>query len=52
MAAIRRRIGWELLETDATPESAYVNRRDFLRAAGVGTVGDKWFGNPPGAGLL
>lgn len=46
---IRRKRGWELPESVATPEAVYLNRRDFakglaagpvLLALGAGVVGD------------
>lgn len=30
---------WEIPEREATPEGVYLNRRQFLRAAGLGTAG-------------
>ena len=39
MANIRKRRGWELPLAEATPESVYLNRRRFLRAAGLAGAG-------------
>jgi sulfoxide reductase catalytic subunit YedY len=36
---IRRKRGWEIPESRATPESVFLNRREILAAAGMGTVG-------------
>lgn len=36
---IRSRKGWEVPEREATPESAFINRREILRAAGLLTGG-------------
>ncbi len=35
---IKRRRGWELPETAATPESVYLNRRQLMRGAAGGTI--------------
>ena len=35
---IKIRRGWELPEAAATPESLYLGRRQFLKAAGVGSI--------------
>ena len=35
---IKRRRGWELPESAATPEATYLNRRDLLKAAGLGAI--------------
>ena len=35
---IKRRRGWELAEREATPEAVFVNRRNLLKAAGLGTL--------------
>jgi sulfoxide reductase catalytic subunit YedY len=39
MSHIRRRHGWELPEGETTPEHAFVNRRAFLKALGLGAIG-------------
>ncbi|MCZ6632570.1 MAG: protein-methionine-sulfoxide reductase catalytic subunit MsrP [bacterium] len=40
MAWIQKRQGWEIPEREATPEAAFLNRRQFLRAmGGVGAAG-------------
>jgi len=39
MVHIRKRPAWHLTERDVTSESAYRNRREFLKAVGVGTLG-------------
>ena len=36
---IRRRRGWELPETEATPEAVFFNRRRFLAAGAAGALG-------------
>lgn len=36
---IRKRHGWEIPEREATPESAWLNRRQLLAAAGFGGAG-------------
>lgn len=36
---IKRRRGWELPESAATPEAAYLNRRDLLLGMGMATIG-------------
>jgi sulfoxide reductase catalytic subunit YedY len=36
---IKRKHGWELPESAATPESVYLNRRQLLAAAGLGAIG-------------
>lgn len=36
---IRRKRGWEIPERDATPESIYRNRRQFLKNVAAGSVG-------------
>ncbi|MCG8467386.1 MAG: protein-methionine-sulfoxide reductase catalytic subunit MsrP [Gemmatimonadetes bacterium] len=38
MANIHIPPGWRIRERDATPESAYLNRREFVKAAGAGTI--------------
>jgi sulfoxide reductase catalytic subunit YedY len=35
---IKRKRGWELPESAATPEGVYLNRRAWLKAAGLGTI--------------
>ncbi|MGM0561846.1 MAG: protein-methionine-sulfoxide reductase catalytic subunit MsrP [Pseudomonadota bacterium] len=35
---IRKRRGWELAESQATPEEVFRNRRRFMRAAGAGSL--------------
>lgn len=35
---IRRKRGWEIPESQATPESVFLNRREILAAAGMGTL--------------
>jgi sulfoxide reductase catalytic subunit YedY len=35
---VKRRRGWELPESQATPESVFWNRRALLKAAGLGTI--------------
>ena len=39
MPSIHRRRGWEIPERLATPEALYWNRREFLRAMGLGSIG-------------
>ncbi len=39
MPSIHRRRGWTIPERLATPESVYWNRRDFLKALGLGGIG-------------
>lgn len=39
MTHIRRRRGWEIPESQATPESVYLERRRFLKALGLAGVG-------------
>ena len=39
MTGIRRRRGWELPEREATPEEVFLNRRRFLRSAGLAGLG-------------
>ncbi|WP_417515726.1 protein-methionine-sulfoxide reductase catalytic subunit MsrP [Minwuia sp.] len=36
---IRKRRGWEIPESEVTPESVFLNRRRFLKAAGFGAAG-------------
>jgi len=43
---IKRRKGWELPESAATPEDVYVNRRQLLAAAGIGGAGLALAGAP------
>lgn len=38
MANIHIRRGWELRESTVTPESAFLNRREFVKTAGVGSI--------------
>jgi sulfoxide reductase catalytic subunit YedY len=38
MANIHIRRGWELPESTVTPESAFLNRREFVKTAGVGSI--------------
>ncbi len=38
MALIKTKKRWEIPERNATPESVYLNRRQFLRALGISTV--------------
>jgi sulfoxide reductase catalytic subunit YedY len=45
---IKRKRGWELPESAATPESAYLNRRTLLRGMGLAAIG----GALPGAAAL
>ena len=35
---IRRKRGWELPESAATPEAVYLNRRDFAKGLAAGPV--------------
>ncbi len=39
MAHIRVRRGWELPEREAMPESAFLNRREFIKKIGMGSIG-------------
>jgi sulfoxide reductase catalytic subunit YedY len=39
MAHIRSRKGWEIPESNATPESIYYNRRNFLKTMGLASIG-------------
>ena len=39
MVWIIKRKGWEIREREATPEEVFLNRRKFLKAAGVTTLG-------------
>ncbi len=39
MTGIRRRRGWEIPEREATPEEVFLNRRRFLRSAGLAGLG-------------
>jgi sulfoxide reductase catalytic subunit YedY len=36
---IRRKKSWELPESKATPEAAFLNRRQIMKAAGIGALG-------------
>lgn len=36
---IRKRRGWEIPESDVTPEKVFLNRRQILKAAGFGAAG-------------
>jgi sulfoxide reductase catalytic subunit YedY len=38
MMLIKRRRGWEMAERDATPESVFFDRRNLIKAAGLGSV--------------
>ena len=38
MAFIKTKKGWEIPEREATPESAYMDRRQFLKALGISTM--------------
>ena len=38
MAHIHVRRGWEIPESTVTPETAFLNRREFVKAAGVGSI--------------
>lgn len=49
---IRRKRGWEIPEAELTSESAYWNRREFLRAAGFGLAATGLAGGLPGQALL
>jgi sulfoxide reductase catalytic subunit YedY len=35
---IKMKRGWEIPESEATPETAFHNRRDLLKAMGIGTI--------------
>jgi len=35
---VKAKRGWEMPETAATPESVYLNRREWLAAAAAGTI--------------
>ena len=39
MTGIRRRRGWEIPEREATPEEVFLDRRRFLRSAGLAGLG-------------
>ena len=39
MTGIRRRRGWEIPDREATPEEVFLNRRRFLRSAGLAGLG-------------
>ena len=39
MTGIQRRRGWEIPEREATPEEVFLNRRRFLRSAGLAGLG-------------
>ena len=56
--SIRRKRGWELRETEATPEAMFLRRRDLLKAAAAGPILAPGFftsfalaGEDPSAGL-
>jgi len=44
---VKSKRGWELPEREATPESAYLNRRELVQALGLGAIvaGSLWSGN-------
>lgn len=46
----RSKRGWEIPESQATPESVYLNRRQVLRGMGIATVGAGGLLGAPGAG--
>ena len=50
MANIRIPRGWEIPESAATPEGVYLNRREFVRRAGAGTIGGALFASGALAG--
>ncbi|MBI4550747.1 MAG: protein-methionine-sulfoxide reductase catalytic subunit MsrP [Candidatus Latescibacteria bacterium] len=39
MPLIRIRRGWEIPEREATPEAVYLNRRNFIKTLGLGSIG-------------
>jgi len=39
MPSIKIHKGWEIAESEATPEDVYLNRRKFLKAMGLSTLG-------------
>jgi sulfoxide reductase catalytic subunit YedY len=45
---VKTKRGWEIPERDATPESVFLNRRDLVKAMGMGALiaaGGGWAGN-------